>query len=59
MRTVKKLSNLMLVRNIKLSQAKELLYWGKIDVHGKARINWNLQGDEDDFSLVLRSVGEG
>ena len=46
-------------RNIKLSQAKELLCGGKIDDHGKARINWNLQGDEEDFSLVLRSVGEG
>ena len=58
-RTVKKLSNLMCERNIELSLAKELLCGGKIDDNGKAGINWNLQGDEEDFSFVLRSVGEG
>ena len=49
----------MCERNIELSQAKELLCGGKIDDNGKAGINWNLQGDEEDFSFVLRSVGEG
>ena len=34
-RTVKKLSDLMRERNIELSQAKELLYGGKIDDNGK------------------------
>ena len=45
-RTVKKLSNLMSERNIKLSQAKELLCGEKIDDNGKAVINWKALQDE-------------
>ena len=45
-RTVKKLSNLMCERNIELSQAKELLYEGKIDDNGKAGIKWKALQDE-------------
>ena len=46
MRTIKKLSDLMRERNIKLSQAKELLCWGKIDDNCKAGINWKALQDE-------------
>ena len=45
-RAVKKLSYLMSERNIELSKAKELLCGGKIDVNGKASINWKSLQDE-------------
>ena len=45
LRIVKQLSNLIHERNIELSQAKELLYEGKIDYNGKAGINWKALED--------------
>ena len=45
MRIVKKLSDLMRERNIKLSKAKELLCGGKIFDNGKAGINWKALQD--------------
>ena len=38
-RDVKKISDLMRERNIRLSQEKELLHGGKIDDNGKAGVN--------------------
>ena len=45
-RTIKRLSELMLERNIDLAKAKELICGGKIDNNGKALINWIALTDE-------------
>ena len=46
LRILKKLSYLMREKNIELSQAKELLCGGKIDVNGNAVINWKALQDD-------------